>query len=392
MGLSVGFWKLALANFVYFFAHYLALPTLPLASLTVGATLGQMGYILTVASVVQVPVTLLLVGPLINRGYQTRLLLVGSLVYAAAGVALLAVSNLQLFMLVGVLTGVSMGFFSSTAMAAIINYVPAARRGESIGIFGSLSTLAISLGPPVAMQLLRVSWTAVFTGITALGLLTAIVVLTLRPTATAAEQPVALPAVGSGPGLRRVIVPAALPGAMVVLALSLMYGILAAYFPKYALDRGIPNPGFFFTYMAGAILTLRLWAGRMADRLPKVRMIAPAMTAMVLALAVLGLPLPIWMIQPLGVVFGLGYGVTFPVAQALMVEVVPPERRGNSMAMFSAAFTIGVGLGPFVTSPAVARWGFPSAFALGSALGLALLLTFLWAHPPQIPTLAAQGD
>jgi hypothetical protein len=68
LGLSVGYWKTALANFTFFIAYYLVMPSFPLASLRVGGTPGQMGHVLAGAGVLQVALTLLVVGPAINRG------------------------------------------------------------------------------------------------------------------------------------------------------------------------------------------------------------------------------------------------------------------------------------------------------------------------------------
>lgn len=376
LGLSVGFWKVSIANFFFFAGYYVFITTVPLQAVTLGASPGQMGIALALSSATQIPIAILVVGPRINLTGRRPMLVFGCIIYVLVALGLMLVTQFSWFLVIACFVGLANACFSGSASTAVLAFVPEARQGEAIGIFGTLTTLAILMSPPLSIFLFKIHVWAAYLTVIAGALIAMGIVATVKEPARlpAGSHPGTKPAV---PALSRFISREALPGALLILATCIMYGDLYTYYPKYMLARGVANPGFFFTFAAASILVVRFWAGKTSDRVPKWRLVVPAVVAMILVVLVLGFGIPFVYTLPLAVLFGCGYGITYPVTQALMAQWAPADKRGTAMVMFSAAFTTGMGLGPLLMSPVVATLGLQLVFPVTGILGLALLLVFV---------------
>ena len=180
LGFGRGFWKTAGANFCFFVAYYFVMTGLPLAALAVGGEPDEMGYVLAIASALQILLTILFVGPVLNWYWKRPFLVAGSCFYALVALLLVPVRDFATFMVIGGLVGVGVGLFSSTSMASALTFAPESRRGEAIGIIGTVTTVAITIGPPLALRLMQISLVALYAGIFVASAAAAVLALTLR--------------------------------------------------------------------------------------------------------------------------------------------------------------------------------------------------------------------
>ena len=101
-------------------------------------------------------------------------------------------------------------------------------------------------------------------------------------------------------------------------------------------------------------------------------------------LAFLGLPAffyplarGLWQILAVTLARGVGFGVVTVVFAALVVELAPPERRGEALGLFGVAITLPTVFGNPLGLWLVGRSGYEAAFYLGGAVSLAGLLAAL---------------
>ncbi len=127
------------------------------------------------------------------------------------------------------------------------------------------------------------------------------------------------------------------------------------------------------------VMVLGLFAGILADVLPKRQtlMVVEAvmmMLALVLAiLTVTGL-VQIWMVLVLAVLLGCANAIEMPVRQAFAIEMVGPRDVGNAVALNSAMLNGARVVGPAVAGLTIGAFGIAAAFAINGLSFLAVLI------------------
>jgi MFS family permease len=110
------------------------------------------------------------------------------------------------------------------------------------------------------------------------------------------------------------------------------------------------------------ILLLSPYAGAVADRFPKRRLLQAAQFAMAVPALILGL-LAItgvaqqWHVYAIALMFGVATAFEAPVRQAFVSELVGPEDLSNAVGLNSASFNIGRIVGPALAGLLIAALG-----------------------------------
>ena len=123
--------------------------------------------------------------------------------------------------------------------------------------------------------------------------------------------------------------------------------------------------------------------GLLSDRIGRVWLVCFAsacMASAALAFVVLPRDFPLWLLLPLGVLFGLGYGAYYSVDWALAVDVLPSlDDAGKDMGLWSMASNLPGVLAPSVGAAIFTVAGLVGATAFGYRLIFALAAVFLLA-------------
>lgn len=137
--------------------------------------------------------------------------------------------------------------------------------------------------------------------------------------------------------------------------------------------------------MTGYSLAQALFApvlGRLADRYGRRRLLLLSLAGSALSLPAMGFAGSLWLLLAARVVAGI-CGGSIGVAQALAVDVTPPENRAKAMGQIGAAiglaFTIGPGLGALSGS-----LGFATVASIAAGLAAANLIV-AWQTLPHTP-------
>ena len=142
------------------------------------------------------------------------------------------------------------------------------------------------------------------------------------------------------------------------------------------------------------MLVLAFFAGALADRLPKRRLVLASQSvlfvqALALALLVHHGHVQYWHVAALALVYGVANTIDMPTRQAFIVEMVGRGDLMNAIALNSAMFNAARIVGPALAGLAIARWGTAVAFYLNAASFLPVIVALLAIHATGQPRAAS---
>jgi MFS family permease len=119
------------------------------------------------------------------------------------------------------------------------------------------------------------------------------------------------------------------------------------------------------------VLVLGLFAGVLADVLPKRQTLMAAQAVMMILAAVLAAltlsgVVEIWMVVVLALALGVANAVDMPVRQSFAIEMVGPKDVGNAVSLNSAMFNGARVLGPAIAGLTIGAFGVGIAFAINA--------------------------
>src|SRR5882762_2767637 len=133
------------------------------------------------------------------------------------------------------------------------------------------------------------------------------------------------------------------------------------------------------TLQFAPMLVLSFFAGALADRLPKRRLVMVSQSvlfaqALLLAVLVQFGHVQYWHVAVLALLYGVANTVDMPTRQAFIVEMVGRDDLMNAIALNSAMFNAARIVGPALAGFAIAHWGTPLAFFVNALSFLPVLV------------------
>lgn len=162
-------------------------------------------------------------------------------------------------------------------------------------------------------------------------------------------------------------------------------------------------------FAVGAVIALQFfpvliggaWAGVLADRLDKRRVLlatstGAAVCAAVMGALVLGDVIQLWMVYVLAASFGIATALDTPARRSFVTELVPDHHAANAVSLNSSVFTAARIIGPFVAAVLIATVGIGWCFIANAtsfvAVIAALLIMDLHAINPAVPVPREPGQ
>ncbi len=281
---------------------------------------------------------------------------------------------------VRLLHGAAFGAVTTGITVSMVGMVPVSRRGEGMGYFMTASTLAMAVGPLLAVQLSEnANPGAVFlmTGISsAVAMIAAVAVRFPERTPSAEEQ-----AQRYRLRLRDVLDPDALPVALVVMLCAFGYSGIITYINPFLLEQDLTAAAsLYFVVFAAGMLVIRLISGRQQDVRGDNAVIIPLTLLFAVSLAVLGLSTELWMVVLAGALGGVGYGALLPCLQAVVVTRAHPERIGIAVSTHYLLLDTGVALGPVLYGFLIPWGGYPWMYVALAATVVAAVALYWLVH------------
>jgi MFS family permease len=313
-----------------------------------------------------------------------RILIVAGGVLAAITVAGYVVADsLPLLVLLRLLTGAGEAMALVGAATIVTDLAPEQRRGEALSIFSLGLWGGLALGPLVGEYVLGdTRFDEVWLLAAAFCLAAGLIGLLLPETAPArlAEEPSAA----------RLVHPAAIGPGLVLSFTVLGFAGLGTFGALYAREIGLDGAGTVFLVFSAVVVSTRVVARQVPDRLGPKRTSRIALCLIAAGLFTVGL----WN-APAGlylgtVVVAFGHALAFPSLMTLAVNSGPANERSSVVGTFSAFTELGFLVGALSLGAVASALGYDGVFlvcAFGPLVGV-LVLSRL-PSPRPVPALDA---
>ncbi len=360
--------RLAIALFALQAGFHGYTASLPLALTRAGVPDPEIGVIMGIAALVQVPAALV-GGRLVDRFGGVRLLVLGGVAYLA-GTAVFLLPWVEpggpaaWFVLARVLQGIGIAGTLPAALSLVPGMMPKRQVGLGLAFVGAAHNLTLVVLPVISIAVLNAAalgGVAVLVAAFVLAGAALLWRLPVRPRSGSPDHPAASRRFG-------ITYRASWTRPLLVITTYVAHwGVVTAYLPARAEAAGA-DIGLFFAADGIAIIAMRVPAGWLSDRLPARALIAAGggATAAGMVLLLLAPTTPILVIA--GLAAGAGGAVVMTPILLQLSRRSSDADRGSAFALFSAGLALALAVGSIGASPLIATAGFEVTLAIGIAL------------------------
>jgi MFS family permease len=296
-------------------------------------------------------------------------MIAGSLLFGLSSIAYLVAPPFWPFFMVRIFQGIGLAFFNTASITLVANVSPDAHRGQSFGYFYLAFNFAFALAPSFGMFVINTfNFTVLFFFSAGLSL------CSLFITTKLAKREIDLP-IDSSISEDSFLSRKAIPPAVMVFFAHIIWGALTAFFPLYALNHGVSNPGFFFTAYAVVLILGRTLGGKILDHYSREKIIFPCLTTYILSMVILAFSKTLPMFILVAVIWGIGNAFLIPTLVAHTIELAGSS-RGPAMGTFTALADFGTGMGPVVMGIILRMTSYQAMFLCLALTGLLNLYLF----------------
>ncbi len=350
------------AQFTFAFVFFSLIPTLPVYLSRLEANEVEIGILIGIFGV-----SSLVLRPFVGRALlkipEKNFMIAGALLFAIASVAYILVFPFWSFLFLRILQGIGHAFFHTASFTLIANISSEAHRGQSLSNYFLAFNVSSALAPPLGMFLINhFGFTLLFLVCLGLSLCSLFISTKLgkRQMASLEKSPIE-----DGFLLSR----KALPPSIVAFFPLFIWGALVTFFPLYAVNHGVSNPGLFFTASAIMIILCRGLGGKILDLYSRERIILPCLMAYIISMVIIAFSKTQTMFILAALIYGIGPGFLTP---ALLAEALDRggSSRGPVMGTFQAITDLGISLGPIFMGIIVQATSYPIMFLCLALFGI----------------------
>lgn len=265
--------------------------------------------------------------------------------------------------------GLAYVVLATAALSGIVSHIPPSKSAQAFGILSVLTLLPYAVIPPLVQPLegLVGDFSRVLDLLACAMFLVFPIMLFVRQDTQGSvahhDNRIAWHEVVGNLRDRNVI--------LLMIASLLVWTAFSAifyYLKGYAGRIDVANAGWFFTLSTFSEIGVRLAAGPIFDRYDKSRFLAVACLWLAASYAIM-LWIPHEMaFYAMGIVFGLGWGVTMPMLSGIVFDISPPKLRPFNTNLAMEMFQGGYFLGPLAGGALVLHWGYETIFYAGAAV------------------------
>ena len=276
--LNRSFVLLWVGSLTFYGSFQLLITALPLYARGLGASDAEIGLIIglfaAAAMVARLPVGLVLD----TRG-RVPVLVVGAAIFAVSSVGYGIAASLWILLAIRLFHGVGMSGFNTAAPTLAVDIAPAGLRGTALSLNSAAALIASGIGPAAGVAIaLALGYPTLFAVSAGLAMSALAFCVLIREPRRTPHRGATLPSLRST--FHRGVI---WPG-FVLLCLQLTYGAVVSFVPILAVQRGMENPGLFFTAYAIASVGAQAVAGQVSDRLGRRAAIVPGLVLVGLGL------------------------------------------------------------------------------------------------------------
>jgi MFS family permease len=350
------------AQFTFTSVFHILIPTLPIYLSRLGSSEVEIGVLIGI-----IGVSSLVLRPFVGRALlkipEKTFMMIGALIFALTSIAYLLTSPFWPFLMVRVFQGIGIAFFYTASVTLIANISPEAHRGQSLSYFYLAFNISFALAPSLGMFLInQFSFTLLF--LFCLGLSLCSIFLTTQLGKRHIE-----PLEGVSNHDESFLSREALPAAIMAFFAHTIWGALTAFFPLYALNQGMANPGFFFAAYAIIIILGRALGGKILDLYSREKVILPCLTTYIISMSILAFSKTVPMFILVAVIWGIGNAFLMPALVAYVLERAGSS-RGPAIGTFTSIGDLGIALGPVIMGIILRLTSYPIMFLSLAFIGV----------------------
>jgi predicted MFS family arabinose efflux permease len=323
----------------------------------------------------------LVIGPLSDRHGRRRFLVGAGFLVAFGSVISATTTSIAGFALARMVTGAGAGVISALAVAAIADVIPYERRGRSMGLVAVAYTAAPILGVPIAASVAEsLGWRANYVAFALSGIFLGIAVRLLLK--ESAPSPSAERRARSYLSFlaSRSTAAGALSAFFVTGGVTGFLLFLGAYLQK-TFGLSVGQVGMVYLLSGAASLVGAFGAGRLSDRMGKLRMALASSLALVVVLLAVPYAEGTVLYALLGLV-GVSVAARLAPLSSLITELVAPDSRGAYVALRNTLSQCGNAAGALLAAALYER-GFEYVCYMTAAFSLAAFALLYWIEEPR---------
>jgi MFS family permease len=307
-------------------------------------------------------------GPTITVVNKKTLMII---VYAAGAVINLGYAffpSVPMFVLMRFLHGVQLAFYGSLALTVASDSLPDDKMASGLGIYGLSGIVAQALGPSVAAYVREIGtnlmgesggFMAIFLTAAFFAAVSVIpCVLLPDMKITAAERK------SVGVWYENIIAKPAIVPSLVVMLLSMAAILYNTYMIPYGEWKNISNVSLYFTVTAAVTVLARPLAGKLTDKYGSAKVFFPGVIIYLCSFIFISCATDLSFII-IGAIFAaFGFGAILPAVQTMVIQSVPPIKRGAASNTNFFGIDLGNFLGPTLSGFILAHYSYVTMYRL----------------------------
>ena len=356
------------AQFNFSLVFQILIPTLPIYLSRLGSTEAEIGVLIGsffFSSLILRP----FIGRALTKIPEKTIMTIGAFLFALTSVAYLLVSPFWPFLIVRLFQGIGFAFFNTASITLIVNISPETHRGRSVTYSYLGMNLAGALGPSLGMVLIN-HFSFNFLFLVCLGLSLCSLFITYK-LGRRQVAPLQDSFIEDGLFLSRKAIAPSIIGFFFLFIL----GALTTFFPLYAINHEVSNPGLFFTTIAIMLILCRVLGGKTLDLYSKERIILPCLFTCIISMIILAFSKSLPMFILVAVIWGIGHAFFIPTLVVYTLDRVGSS-PGPVMGTLTAINDLGQSLGPVIMGIILHMTSYPIMFLCLALIGIVNLNYF----------------
>jgi predicted MFS family arabinose efflux permease len=330
-------------------------PTLPIYLARSGSNEREIGILVGMFAVAAL-VSRLFVGKALSKYREKTVMMFGALLSVITFLASIVFSPFWPFLVIRFLQGTTLACMDTAVLAFILGVIPLAYRTRALGYYMLAPSLALATAAPFGMFVInRYGFAVFFLAGAGLAFCSFLMSSKIKGREITIDHNTASDGSGFILDLKIIV-----PGTTAFLQFF-AWGAVSAFFPLYAIDCGVTNPGLFFSAMAIMMIAGRMFGGRIMDTCNKEKFITFFTPVVVVLLMMLSFSKTILMFLIVGSVWGIGAAFFVPISMAYSLEYAGSS-SGRAVGIFRALQDLGLGIGPVVMGTVAPLVGYPVMF------------------------------
>ncbi|MBS7334280.1 MAG: MFS transporter [Weeksellaceae bacterium] len=313
-------------------------------------------------------------GYLVDNFSRKKVYLISFILFVSLFLGYTIASSIAFIFILRIFHGLSWGVITTSSNTLAIDLLPAKKRGEGIGYYGLMSTLAMSIGPIIGMYIYEnYSFNYIFYSALIFGIIGIVSVIFIK------DPNVKITSIkpkSTKISLDKFIITYAIPLAINVLILEITYGALYTFGVMYGKELNIAGASYMFLSIALGIASSRIFSGKLIDRgwINQVNILG--ISSIALGYFFIAFPYFDWFYFLGAYLIGLGFGVSIPAFQTQFMNMTSPEKRGTANSTFFIAIDLGLGIGMVAAGKFVNSLGFQMLFLVSGILCVLAVLYY----------------